>query len=74
MDVNGAPVHVDRHHGDEDRLLPVANRRLIAARIPEARLEVLEGVGHLFLVERSERSARLVRDRVAGHASVAPAQ
>jgi len=61
-------------HGDEDRLLPVANGRLIAARIPEARLEVLGSVGHLFFVERPERSARLVRDWVAGHALVAPAQ
>ena len=49
-------------HGDEDRMLGVANGRLIAEKIPQARLEVLEGVGHLFWVEEPERSAALVRE------------
>ena len=54
-------------HGTEDRLLPVANGRLIASLIPGARLEILDGVGHLFFWERPERSAELVR----AHAAVA---
>ena len=49
-------------HGTEDRMLPVANGELIAATIPGARLEVLEGVGHLFWWEQPERSAQLLRD------------
>jgi 3-oxoadipate enol-lactonase len=48
-------------HGDDDRMLPVANGRLIASLIPGARLEVLEGVGHMFWWEQPERSAQLVR-------------
>ncbi len=48
-------------HGDEDRMLPVANGRLIASLVPDARLEVLEGVGHMFWWEQPERSAELVR-------------
>ena len=49
-------------HGDEDQMLGVANGRAIAAAIPGARLEVLEGVGHLFWVEEPQRSAALVRE------------
>lgn len=48
-------------HGSEDRMLPVPNAHVIAERIPGARLEVLEGVGHLFFWEEPERSAELVR-------------
>jgi 3-oxoadipate enol-lactonase len=49
-------------HGDEDQMLGVDNGRAIASRIPDAKLEVLEGVGHLFWVEEPARSARLVRE------------
>lgn len=49
-------------HGDEDRMLSVDNGRLIASLIPGARLEVLEGVGHLFWWEQPERSAELIRE------------
>lgn len=52
-------------HGDRDRMLDVANGRLIAQAIPGARLEVLDGVGHLFFWEQPERSAQLVRDFLA---------
>jgi len=48
-------------HGDEDMMLPVQNGRQIAALIPDARLEVLSGVGHVFWWEQPARSAELVR-------------
>jgi 3-oxoadipate enol-lactonase len=48
-------------HGTEDQLLPVQNGRVIASRIPGARLEILDGIGHLFFWERPELSAELVR-------------
>lgn len=48
-------------HGDEDRMLPVANASLIAGAIPDARLEILEGIGHLFWWEAPERAAELLR-------------
>jgi 3-oxoadipate enol-lactonase len=51
-------------HGDEDRMLPVQNGRAIAEAIPGARLEVLEGVGHMFWWEQPERSAALIADFV----------
>jgi pimeloyl-ACP methyl ester carboxylesterase len=52
-------------HGTEDEMLPVANARLIAERIPDARLQIMEGVGHLFFWEEPERSAELVREHAA---------
>ena len=49
-------------HGDADRLLGYANGRQIAARIPGARLETLEDVGHMFWWEQPQRSAELIRE------------
>lgn len=49
-------------HGTEDQMLPVGNGRMIAERIPGARLEILDGVGHMFFVEEPERSAELIRE------------
>jgi pimeloyl-ACP methyl ester carboxylesterase len=51
-------------HGTEDQMLPAPNGELIASRIPHARLELLEGVGHMFWWEQPERSAALVRSHV----------
>jgi pimeloyl-ACP methyl ester carboxylesterase len=48
-------------HGDVDRLLGPGNGRQIASLIP-ARLEMLEGVGHMFWWEQPQRSAELVRE------------
>jgi pimeloyl-ACP methyl ester carboxylesterase len=48
-------------HGDEDQMLPVENGRLIASLIPDAQLEVLHGVGHMFWWEQPARAAELVR-------------
>ena len=48
-------------HGDADRLLGPGNGRQIAALIP-ARLEMLEGVGHMFWWEQPQRSAELIRE------------
>jgi 3-oxoadipate enol-lactonase len=49
-------------HGTEDQMIPVANAALIAERIPGARLEIFDGVGHLFFWEEPERSAELMRE------------
>lgn len=53
-------------HGTEDRMLGVANGRAIAAAIPGARLEELEGVGHMFWWEQPGRSAQLVATHALG--------
>jgi pimeloyl-ACP methyl ester carboxylesterase len=38
-------------HADDDPLVPLANARTIARRMPNARLHVLEDAGHLFLLD-----------------------
>ncbi|HST56430.1 MAG TPA: alpha/beta fold hydrolase [Solirubrobacteraceae bacterium] len=48
-------------HGTLDELVPVDNARLIAELIPGARVEIMDGVGHLFFWEQPQRSAELVR-------------
>ena len=48
--------------GDDDPILPLANGRLLANRIPNARLHVGEGGGHLFLFTRAEEMAGLIQD------------
>jgi len=55
-------------HGSEDQMLPLANGHMLAEGIPGARLEVLDGIGHMFFVECPERSAELLRAHAAVHA------
>ena len=56
-------------HGTEDEMLPVQNAHAIAERIPGARLEILEGVGHLFWIEQPQRSAALIREHARAAAT-----
>jgi pimeloyl-ACP methyl ester carboxylesterase len=46
------PVHV--WHGTQDRNVPVAHARVIAARCPTARLHLIPGGGHLLLSNQEE--------------------
>jgi pimeloyl-ACP methyl ester carboxylesterase len=48
--------------GDDDPIIPVANGRIIARLIRGARLVIVPGGGHLFLIEQAEESARHVLD------------
>jgi 3-oxoadipate enol-lactonase len=55
-------------HGAIDQMLPPQNGRMIASLIPDARLEIFDGVGHLFFWEQPARSAELLRTHAAVHA------
>ena len=44
-------------HGTEDRVVPYASASRLVERIPDARLETLEEVGHAFFWEAPERAA-----------------
>ncbi len=52
-------------HGTVDQMLVSANGELVASLIPGARLELLDGVGHLFFWEQPERVAQLVAEHAA---------
>jgi 3-oxoadipate enol-lactonase len=52
-------------HGTEDLLLAPENGRLIASLVPDARLEIFDGVGHLFFWEQPQRAAELLRAHAA---------
>jgi len=46
--------------GTADRVVPPENARLIAEAIPGARVEWLQGAGHLFFIEEPEKLAGLI--------------
>ena len=48
-------------HGEDDRVVPVANAHLIASRLPHGRLHLLEGTGHLYTTEAPEADAEVGR-------------
>jgi len=52
-------------HGTGDQMLSCTNGESVAGRIPGARLELLDGVGHLFFWEQPERVAALVAEHAA---------
>jgi pimeloyl-ACP methyl ester carboxylesterase len=47
--------------GDADTLIPASNSRLLAERIPGARLRSIPGAGHDFPADRPEETAEVVR-------------
>ena len=47
--------------GDEDQIVPLVNGRILASAIPNARLEVFKGGGHLFLLTHADESVAALR-------------
>lgn len=48
--------------GSDDPIVPLVNARMLARLIPDARLHVAHGGGHLFLLERPTEIAAIVTD------------
>jgi pimeloyl-ACP methyl ester carboxylesterase len=48
--------------GDQDAVVDPKNSELLAARIPEARLEVFAGCGHLLFWEQPDRFVDTVKE------------
>lgn len=46
--------------GNDDPIIPLFNGKLMAAIAPNARLQVIDGGGHLFLLNRTEEMAEIV--------------
>lgn len=47
--------------GDDDRIIVGANSEVLAERVPDARLHVLAGTGHLFFLEAPDETERVLR-------------
>jgi pimeloyl-ACP methyl ester carboxylesterase len=52
--------------GDKDNIVPVANGHILNTLIPRARLEVIKGGGHLFLVSMADQTIPLIEDFLDG--------
>jgi poly(3-hydroxyalkanoate) depolymerase len=48
--------------GDDDQIVPLANGKILKTLIPDARLEIIKGGGHLFLVNQTDETMALIRD------------
>jgi poly(3-hydroxyalkanoate) depolymerase len=46
--------------GDRDPIVPPRNARILARRIPSARLEIVRGAGHLLVIDRAEHCAAII--------------
>ena len=54
-------------HGTEDRTVAPENGSILAERIPNAELHLLEGAGHLYHSERAEEADQAVLDFIRRH-------
>jgi pimeloyl-ACP methyl ester carboxylesterase len=52
--------------GDDDPLVPIGNAALLADRIPNARLEIIEEAGHLFLWDDAENLGQRISRFIDG--------
>ena len=53
--------------GDADKLVPVENSRILADRIPDAELVLLENMGHGFSIEAADEFHKTVIDFLKRH-------
>jgi pimeloyl-ACP methyl ester carboxylesterase len=52
--------------GDDDRIIPAPCSDVLHLRIPHSRLEVIEGTGHLFFLEKPDETIELVQGFLDG--------
>jgi pimeloyl-ACP methyl ester carboxylesterase len=55
--------------GEKDEIAMLADQHKLAARLPDGRLEVIPGVGHLIHYETPEPAARYIRQFLKDHAA-----
>jgi pimeloyl-ACP methyl ester carboxylesterase len=54
--------------GTEDRIIPCENSKLLASRIPNAELAIIENAGHgLFISDATEKASKIVLDFLRRH-------
>jgi len=52
--------------GDRDPIVPLVNARILAGVLPDARLHVVHGAGHLFLIVQADETAHRVQEFLGG--------
>jgi pimeloyl-ACP methyl ester carboxylesterase len=55
-------------HGTEDEMIPSSNAHMVHERLPNGRLQILDGAGHLFFWEQPDRAVELVHEHAMTHA------
>lgn len=58
--LSSLPHHTLVLAGDDDPIIPITNAKLMAARLRNGRLRIVEGGGHLFLFLRADQMAQEV--------------
>ena len=53
--------------GTADRLVPIENSRLLASRIPNAELVIMENMGHGYFIEAAEEANQIILDFLRRH-------
>lgn len=53
--------------GGVDRQVPVENSRVLASRIPDAELVILQNIGHAFFIEAAEQANEAILDFLRRH-------
>lgn len=48
--------------GDDDQVIPAKSSELLAERIPNASLRIIEGTGHLFFAEQPEQAVEILTE------------
>ncbi|HKE55542.1 MAG TPA: alpha/beta fold hydrolase [Pyrinomonadaceae bacterium] len=61
-------------HGETDRLIPCANSKLIAERIPGARLQLLPNAGHIYTTDQMELAQHALQEFLAKETSFSASQ
>lgn len=51
--------------GSDDRIIDAANAPLVADAVPDSRLEIIEGIAHMPMIEAPEKTAELMRALVS---------
>ncbi|HTX45822.1 MAG TPA: alpha/beta fold hydrolase [Solirubrobacteraceae bacterium] len=59
-------------HGELDAMAPLANARMLAARIPDAELKIVRSAGHAYALERPAESFQLLCDWLDPLEPIAP--
>jgi pimeloyl-ACP methyl ester carboxylesterase len=59
-------------HGEYDAMTPLDNARLLAARIPDAELQVVKGAGHAHALERPDLCYELIVDWLERRGPIRP--